>query len=209
MKPHIINETIFGPEQKNELVKILEKNKIEQIMAYNWHYLVYLQNKTENQVIIHQSTNNLQLFDFKKSSFLNLIEEGALSSDSKKLIACTLFPIYFKKELLNNKREFSDVKLPKMINDVLSIGNGYLLYYHQLEILKSLLTNCSHVESFSFRRDWNLKKEYTREVSSKILITENYSLLDLILERTLSADSFVYQCNFYGTNCLTNYLESK
>lgn len=205
MKNNEIKEVLFGPEKKHELTLILGKDKLEQIRAYNWHYIVYIELKSENKIVLHHSSNNYSQFIGINKTFINLLEEGSLDSATNKLLACTLFPSNFKIEYLEKKS--SSILLPKMIEDTLFIGNGHLIYYQQLESIYSLLTNGSHAESYSFRRDWNLKKDYTREIASKIQVMSNYTLLDLILEKSLEKDLFVYQGNFHGAYCLTNYLD--
>jgi len=196
MKQQYFKELILGPSEKEKLSDFngFSLHQFHSLKA--WHYIAFLE-KT-NEVIICQSSNNRSKLVAEGGTLADYLSRPPKKRFKDLLFFCTLYPA-----LLPSSQERLDLarfnkKLQPLIRKILNFGNGYFFYYHQLEILYSILTNCSHEESFLFRRDWNLKKDYTRDLASKIMVTDDFSLLDFIIRYSVDDNLFFYQANYYG-----------
>jgi len=124
------------------------------------------------------------------------------------LFLTTLYPLLMPLGYTANRIIKIEEHLPKKISALIKAGCGYLFYYHQLEILYSGLTNCSHAEAVLFRKDWNLKKEYTRDVAKSIKINSHINLFALIEQYSVNENLFFYQANYHGAYHLFEYINS-
>jgi hypothetical protein len=200
MKQQDFKEIVLGPSEK-EMLLDFNGFGIHQIdSSKSWHYIAYLEKTKE--VIVYQSSNTRSKVMEVGGSLADYLSRKKRISFKDLLFLCTLYPVLMpsSQERLNLTRD--NEILPPLMRKILNFGNGYFFYYHQLEILYSLLTNCSHEESFLFRRDWNLKKEYTRDRASKIMISDGSSLLDFIIKYSVDDNLFFYQANYYGAYLL-------
>lgn len=201
MKQQDFKEIVLGPGEKEMLFDFngFGINHIDSSKA--WHYIAYLEKTKE--VIVYQSSNTRSKVMEVGGSLADYLSGKKRISFKDLLFFCTLYPVLMpsSQERFNLTRV--NKALPPLMRKILNFGNGYFFYYHQLEILYSLLTNCSHEESFLFRRDWNLKKEYTRDRASKIMISDCSSLLDFIIKYSVDDNLFFYQANYYGAFLLS------
>lgn len=108
-------------------------------------------------------------------------------------------PIY----LINNSKAFKTLPL---LDDILKPTYGYILYAHQFEQIYSKLPSTSEIEAITLRKDWNKKKPEAIEIVKQIKISDGFSFYDLVLERTVEENHFVWNANFKGTNLLWKYL---
>ena len=200
MKNSNIKELILGPTDNNLLMDF-NGISISQADALNtWHYLAFVEDTLE--VIIYQSTNKRSKLTEAGNSLIEYLISIKTHRFRDLLFVCTLYPLLMPRDYRIKRSPFCKKDLSYPVRKILNIGKGYFFYYHQLEILYSLLTNCSHEESFLFRRDWNLKKSYTRDIASKTMVTQNCSLLDFIIHFSIDNNLFFYQANYYGANLL-------
>ena len=199
-----LKEFILGPSDRESILELIGNDKEELVNGNYWHYILKIENNLKP--IIHHVSSN--------SSFLNNLERGFKSylNDLSKprffdlLFLCTLYPILLPDNYLSTTKDKIDVSLPEKIQILLKTGKGYLIYYHQIEILYSALTNSTHAESVQFRKDWNLKKGYTRQIANSTKISDTHSLLDLIEKYTLDNNMFFYQANYHGAYNLYNVI---
>lgn len=201
MKQQDFKEIVLGPGEKEMLFDFngFDMQQIDSSKA--WHYIAYLEKTKE--VIIHQSSNTKSKVMEVGGSLADYLSRKKRISFKDLLFFCTLYPVLMP----SNQERLSLTRLnkilPPLMRKILNVGNGYFFYYHQLEILYSLLTNCSHEESFLFRRDWNLKKEYTRDRANKIMISDGSSLLEFIIKYSVDDNLFFYQANYHGAFLLS------
>lgn len=200
MKQQDFKEIVLGPGEK-EMLFDFNGFGIHQIdSSKSWHYIAYIEKTKE--VIVYQSSNTRSKVMEVGGSLADYLSRFKRIRFKDLLYLCTLYPLLMPSSQMRlDIARFSE-KLSPPIRKILNFGNGYFFYYHQLEILYSLLTNCSHEESFLFRRDWNLKKEYTRDRASKIMISDGSSLLDFIIKYSVDDNLFFYQANYYGAYLL-------
>lgn len=206
MESKAIQELILGPHEFDLVKKLVGDNKSQAIEFNLWHYVAYVKNG--NNLIIYQSSNDRGRLLLKGKTLVSYFIGQKTYSFRDLLFVSTLYPMLIPEVYQLGQIVKIDDSLPPAVRRILNAGNGYLLYYHQLEIVYSMLTNCSHEECFLFRRDWNMKKAYTREAASKILINKNISLLDLMLKYTIDDNLFVYQANYHGANLLRQTLDT-
>jgi hypothetical protein len=199
-----IEEHILGPAEHKEVAELIGSDKDELINGNKWHYVVSI--NSINKVVIHQATNSSEIFRVKKGFFIDEIQKMAQPKFRDLLILTTLYPLLLPEGYEIGSNSKVERNLPSKIKDLLQAGNGHLLYYHQLEILYSGLTNCSHAEAVLFRKDWNLKKEYTREVARSIQINSQTDLYGLIKRHAISDNLFFYQANYHGAYHLYEYI---
>ena len=199
-----IEEHLLGPAEHREVAELIGADKVELINGNKWHYIVSI--NTINKVVIHQATNSSEIFGVKKGFFTEEIQKMAQPKFRDLLILTTLYPLLLPEGYEIGSNSKVERHLPSKIKDLLHAGNGHLLYYHQLEILYSGLTNCSHAEAMFFRKDWNLKKEYTREAARSIQINSQIDLYSFIKRYAINDNLFFYQANYHGAYHLYEYI---
>ena len=106
-------------------------------------------------------------------------------------------------DLINNSKAIKTITL---IDDILKPTYGYLLYAHQFEQIYSKLPSTSDYDIVTLRKDWNKKKPEAIEYVKQIKISDGLSFYDLVLERTVEENHFVWNANFKGANLLWGYL---
>jgi hypothetical protein len=198
-----IDEVLLGPREQQLVAKLIGADKQELINGYKWHYFVSI--RDTNKVVIHQATNSTEIFKVKKNSFVDKLKKLDQPQFFDLLFLTTLFPLLLPEEFNIGSKNSVESSLPKKIQSLLQAGNGYLFYYHQLEILFSGLTNCSHAEAVLFRKDWNLKKRYTQEAAKAIKINSQIDLFELINRYAINDNLFFYQANYHGAYHLHEY----
>lgn len=201
-----IKEYLLGQNQKAQILEFVGNNREELILANKWHYIVYIE--STSKLILHQSSSSSDIFGTGRNSFTQILDKIVNPSFQDLLYLCTLYPLLLPKSSDPIRHKEIDVSLPPSIQQLILAGNGYLLYYHQLEILYATITNCSHSEAVLFRRDWNLKKHYTREIAKSLYITNDITLYDLFQDASLNDNHFVYQANYHGAYNVYNLIYS-
>jgi hypothetical protein len=106
-------------------------------------------------------------------------------------------------DLINNSKAFKTLPL---LDDILKPTYGYILYAHQFEQIYSKLPSTSEIEAITLRKDWNKKKPEAIEYVKQIKISDGFSFYDLVLERTVEENHFVWNANFKGADLLWKYL---
>lgn len=202
----IIEELLLDQSDFDTVLGIVGHEKEETVRAYKMHYIVRTANS--EKLILHQATNSSDILSSTRTSFVDHLKKCNRANFFELLFLCTLYPLLMPKKIKNLQPIRVAYDLPYFAREVLLLGNGYLLYNNQLEILFSTITNKSQSEAVLFRKDWNLKKTYTRDLASKISITPTLSFYELIALNTITKDNFVYQANFYGTNHLYNAINN-
>jgi hypothetical protein len=201
-----IEEIILGPESREQAIQLLGESHRELINGHLWHYIAFAgENK---RPIIHQASSDSNIVVRPRVSLVNHLEKSKSLCVEDLLYICTFYPILLPESFGQVKQKMAKQSLPSILLKILKIGKGYLLYYHQIEVIFSALTNKSHLEAIQFRRDWNLKKEYTRKMAGNIIISRDYSLLDFILDHALNDSLHFYQANYYGAYTLANLIDS-
>jgi hypothetical protein len=122
------------------------------------------------------------------------------------LFALTLYGTvsnHYPLEVLTNSKTFKSIPL---IDDILQPTNGYILYAHQFEQIYSRIPSDSEIEIVTLRKDWNKKKPEAIELVKQTEITPEISFYDLLLERTIEENHFVWNANFKGAKMLWNNL---
>lgn len=206
MVDSIIEELLLDRSDFEAVLRLVGYENEEMVRAYKMHYIVRL-SKSE-KLILHQATNSSDILLKTSISFLDHLKKCSTTNYFDLLFLCTLYPVLLPRNFRNIQPDEKFLGLPFFIQEVLKLGNGYLLYNNQLEIIFSTITNKSHNESILFRKDWNLKKSYTRDLASSIFVTPTISFYELIISKALTKDSFVFQPNFHGANNLYNAVNS-
>ena len=106
-------------------------------------------------------------------------------------------------DLINNSKAFKTIPL---LSDILKPTYGYILYAHQFEQIYAKLPSTSDYDIVTLRKDWNKKKPEAIEIVKHSKISDGFSFYDLVLERTLEENHFVWNANFKGANLLWKYL---
>lgn len=106
-------------------------------------------------------------------------------------------------DIINNSKAF---KTKPLLSDILKPTYGYILYAHQFEQIYSKLPSTSEIEAITLRKDWNKKKPEAIEYVKQIKISDGFSFYDLVLERTVDENYFVWNANFKGAYLLWKYL---
>jgi len=122
------------------------------------------------------------------------------------LFALTLYGTAFHQnphDIINSSKDFKSIPL---IDDILKPTNGYVLFAHQFEQIYSRIPSASETEVVTLRKDWNKKKPDAIELVKQTEITPGLSFYDLLLERTIEENHFVWNANFKGAKLLWNYI---
>ncbi len=106
-------------------------------------------------------------------------------------------------DLINNSKAFKTLPL---LDDILKPTYGYILYAHQFEQIYAKLPSSSDYDIVTLRKDWNKKKPEAIEYVKQIKISDGFSFYDLVLERTVEENHFVWNANFKGANLFWKYL---
>ena len=199
-----IKEFILGPSDRESILELIGNEKEELVNGNCWHYILKIENNSK--ALIHHASSNTNFLDNVERGFKSYLNDFSKPRFFDLLFLCTLYPILLPNNYLSLPKDKIDVSLPVKIQKLLTAGRGYLIYYHQIEILYSALTNSTHSESVQFRKDWNLKKEYTRQIANSTKISDSQSLLDLIEKYTLDNNMFFYQANYHGAYNLYNVI---
>ena len=99
-----------------------------------------------------------------------------------------------------------ETKTISQLDEILKPTYGYILYAHQFEQIYSKLPSNSNYDIVTLRKDWNKKKPEAIAFVKQIKISDGFSFYDLVLERTVEENHFVWNANFKGANLLWGYL---
>jgi hypothetical protein len=106
-------------------------------------------------------------------------------------------------DIINSSQKFKSIPL---IDDILKPTNGYILFAHQFEQIYSRIPSASEIEIVTLRKDWNKKKPEAIEIIKQTEIIPGLSFYDLLIERTIEENHFVWNANFKGAKLLWDYL---
>ena len=106
-------------------------------------------------------------------------------------------------ELISQSKKFKTIPL---IDDILKPTYGYVLFAHQFEQIYSRIPSASEIEIVTLRKDWNKKKPEAIEMVKQTAVMKGLSFYDLLLERTVEENHFVWNANFKGTKLLWEHL---
>ena len=196
----VIEELLLNQSDFDAVLGIVGHEKEEMVRAYKLHNIVRL--TSSKKLILHQATNSSDILSSTIPPFVEYLKKCNKANYFELLFICTLYPLLLPKNFRNKQSTRESFDLPYFVREILQVGSGYLVFNNQLEILFSTLTNKSQSEAILFRKDWNLKKTYTRDLAKSIEITSRMSLYDLIDMSTINRDNFFYQANFHGANNL-------
>ena len=206
-----IVQKVFGPEDSLIVDKILfdssgsQNNKSEN----SYHFIVYVDGESPCPIIWIHGSDKLLEYEKRVPSFKESLLQLTQFDFDTLLFLTTLYGAYGKMDpiyLMNSNKKLSPI--PK-VDDFLKSSFGYLLYSHQLEQLVCMLTNMSYNEAIEFRKDWNKKKPSSRISAEQISVTKDKMLHQIILERTVEENQFVFNANFRGAHFLWNYIHSQ
>lgn len=106
-------------------------------------------------------------------------------------------------ELISNSKRFKSIPT---LEDILKPTYGYILFAHQFEQIYSRIPSTSEYDIVTLRKDWNKKKLEAINIVKETKISVGLSFYDLVLERTIEENHFVWNANFKGANLLWGYL---
>jgi hypothetical protein len=109
-------------------------------------------------------------------------------------------------ELISNSKRFKSIP---DVDDILKPTYGYILFAHQFEQIYSRIPSTSEYDIVTLRKDWNKKKPEAIDVVKETKISDGLSFYDLVLERTIEDNCFVWNANFKGAKLLWEYLTKK
>lgn len=200
-----IEQRIFGPNEKELVLKILGVKETEYINNYPYHLLVYLNSVAFLPIIKIAAYEIAGLQKLNLDSFKQCLKMLPTINYDKLLFLTAIYPISRRQQfcdLIND--DHKHIKLPEL-DDFLASSFGYLIYAHQLEQLYCMLTGCNYMEAITFRKDWNLKRTKARERAKEISVSSGFYLSDLIQQRAIEKNQFVYNANFCGAYNLWAY----
>ena len=200
-----IEQRIFGPNEKELLIKILGVKEAEYINNYSYHLLVYLNSAKFLPIIKIAGSEIASLQKLSVDSFQQCLKMIPAINYDNILFLTTIYSISRRphlRYLINDDQKH--IKLTEL-DDFFASSFGYLIYAHQLEQLYCMLTGCNYIEAITFRKDWNLKRPKARESAKEISVSSGFYLSDLIQERAIEENQFVYNANFGGAYNLWTY----
>jgi len=106
-------------------------------------------------------------------------------------------------ELISNSKRFKSIP---DVDDILKPTYGYILFAHQFEQIYSRIPSTSEYDIVTLRKDWNKKKPEAVDIVKETKISDGLSFYDLVLERTIEDNHFVWNANFKGAKLLWGYL---
>ncbi len=213
MKKDIINalplvQKYFGFKKRESVIDTLETDSVASIsndVSEN-EFLIYLDFQRPSILVRLKGGERLssrvaQLPPIKKV----LLQLPELNFDAI-LFTLTLYSTVSNRnplEIISNSKTFKSIPL---IDDILKPTNGYILYAHQFEQIYSRIPSDSEIEIVALRKDWNKKKPEAIELVKQTKITPEISFYDLLLDRTIEENHFVWNANFKGAKILWNNL---
>lgn len=136
----IIEELLLDQSNFDTVLGIVGHEKEEMVRAYKMHYIVRTANS--EKLILHQATNSSDILSSTRTSFVDHLKKCNRANFFELLFLCTLYPLLMPKKIKNLQPIRVSYDLPYFAREVLQLGNGYLLYNNQLEILfRQLLIN--------------------------------------------------------------------
>ena len=213
MNKDIINalplvQKYFGLKESKSDTNTLETDNMDSISNYvsGNEFLIYLDFQRPSILVRSRGGNTLsarvaQLPPIKKV----LLQFPELNFDAI-LFTLTLYGTVSNSnplEIISNSKTFKSIPL---IDDILKPTNGYILYAHQFEQIYSRIPSDSEIEIVTLRKDWNKKKPEAIELVKQTNITPEISFYDLLIERTIEENHFVWNANFKGAKNLWNNL---
>jgi len=131
-----------------------------------------------------------------------------LSFDSI-LFTLSLYGVISNKNPLDIIKQSKKFKSIPLIDEILKPTYGFVLYAHQFEQIYSRIPSSSDLEIITLRKDWNKKKPEAIEIVKQTEIIKGFSFYDLLMERTVEENHFVWNANFKGAKLLWEYLNKK
>lgn len=144
---------------------------------HRFMHLVYL-NDEENVLHFHGSSKEIQ---GDKISFEQLYNHIHPKSFSDCLLMLSLLGHITNKDIISLFE--SKQHNPHLLTEIIHDANGMLLYRHHLEMMLRIFTKMSEEEIVEFRKAWNKKKPSVMKLSKSILINEEESLFEFIIQR--------------------------
>lgn len=173
-------------------------------MTYPYHQTFCIKDMNLIPIIVQSSLEfNKPLPFINIDSFKQSLKLCNQPSFGEVLFITTIY----EKQLINDStftnNNFESIPL---IDELLTDSFGYLAFAHQMEQLYCMLTGCNYMEAVSFRKDWNIKRPKARELANSIFISADFTLANLLQERCLENNQFVFNANFYGSHQLWSQL---
>jgi hypothetical protein len=122
------------------------------------------------------------------------------------LFILTLFGFFGDLDPLQKIKDGNRFESIGSLDDILKPTFGYLFYAHQFEQIYSHIPSVNQKEVVSLRKDWNKKNSEAIELVKQTEIKPGYSFYDLLMDRTVEENHFVWNANFKGANHLWNYI---
>jgi len=172
------------------------------------HYFIYIQD-ARPIVLAHEFGNyDIREVTEKIPNFqMTLSQLPEINYDS----------LLFALTLLRNWRDIDPIALiheskkferyPEF-DDLLSPTYGYIVYKTQLEQLIARLSDNRNINPEQHRKGWNKKLHTTIDFLKTFRIRDQFSLTDLLIERTIEENHFVWSPNYRGAQLLYNHLLS-
>ena len=169
-------------------------------------FLIYLDFK--KPIVLHRTRGGKSLHQMASQlpDFKSVLQELPEINFDSILFALTLYGVFAEVhpiKMIHHAKTFSII--PE-IEDILKPTYGYLLYGHQFEQIYSRLPSALEAEVVGLRKDWNKKKHEAIELVKQTEINPGFSFYDLLIERTVEENHFVWNANFKGAKLLWNYL---
>lgn len=206
-----IIQKVFGPEDSLMVNKIL--NDLSGSQQYTsespYHFIVYIDGENPSPIIWIQGSKKLLEYEKRVPTFKESLLQLTQFDFDTILFLTTLYGAYGKMDPLYLMKSSNKLSSIPNVDDFLKNSFGYLLYSHQFEQLVCMLTGMSYNEAILFRKDWNKKKVSVRLATKEILVTDKIMLHQLISERTVEENQFVFNANFRGAYVLWNYINSR
>lgn len=105
--------------------------------------------------------------------------------------------------LIKKAKSFTSTPL---LDEILKPSHGLLLYAHQFEQIYERVKNDFEIDAIEVRKGWNKKKPEIIAMTHSIELKPGFSFYDMLKERTIESNHFVWNVNFKGAKLLWDYL---
>jgi len=151
--------------------------ELQNIKGHEFHFTYPLKDKERKK----ETKDFYKTREIEEWGFNDLFEY--LQIDNNKDLVTLYNKIYNSKiiDIFNNPV----TDLNPVVNEILIISNGYLIYHHQLELIVKYLFNISEDDAINLRRNWNKKLVDKIQSWKEIEFDKGRSLYNLIISKAL------------------------
>lgn len=197
--------------ERNSVMKLLglDYNDSMPVDSFKNEFLIYL-NLAKPIILLRIRGSKSMALKYENLPDIKdvLMQLPELSFDSI-LFTLSLYGVVTDKNIFEFISQSKKIKSIPLIDDILKPTYGFVLFAHQFEQIYSRIPSSSDLEVITLRKDWNKKKPEAIEIVKQTEIMKGLSFYDLLMERTVEENHFVWNANFKGAKLLWEYLNKK